>query len=124
MQGTGRLKRTCSQLQGTVELLLYLFPVAGNREVITVLIPDEGNSEVIMYLFPVAGNSEVDLVQTHMPTVEGTTTPVIGLLIQGGPPDIDHTLALLKKKIPVILMKGFGLAADLIAFAYQEMKER
>ncbi|XP_048243432.1 transient receptor potential cation channel subfamily M member-like 2 [Haliotis rufescens] len=71
-----------------------------------------------------AGNSEVDLVQTHMPTVEGTTTPVIGLLIQGGPPDIDHTLALLKKKIPVIVMKGFGLAADLIAFAYQEMKER
>ncbi|KAK7479220.1 hypothetical protein BaRGS_00029564, partial [Batillaria attramentaria] len=52
------------------------------------------------------------------------TTPVIGLLVQGGPPDIDHVLLLLKKKIPVVVIQGSGCAADLVAFAHQEMQQR
>lgn len=55
---------------------------------------------------------------------ESMQTPVIGLLVQGGPPDIDRTLSLLKRKIPVVVIRGSGLAADLVAFAYQEMQER
>ena len=53
-----------------------------------------------------------------------TATPLVGLLVQGGPPDIDHILWLLKKKIPVVVIQGSGLAADLIAFAYREMEQR
>ena len=56
--------------------------------------------------------------------VSSITTPVVGLLVQGGPPDIDHILWLLKKKIPVVVIQGSGLAADLISFAYKEMEQR
>ena len=51
-------------------------------------------------------------------------TPVVGMLVQGGPPDIDHILWLLKKQIPVVVIQGSGLAADLISFAYTEMEQR
>lgn len=51
-------------------------------------------------------------------------TPFIGLLVQGGPVDIDHALSLLKRRIPVVVIGGSGLAADLVAFAYQEVQER
>lgn len=61
-------------------------------------------------------------ISTH--DVDPVVTPVIGLLVQGGPSDIDHTLGLLKKKIPVVVIRGSGLAADLVSFAYQEMEER
>ncbi|KAK7097580.1 hypothetical protein V1264_004533 [Littorina saxatilis] len=54
--------------------------------------------------------------------LESMQTPVIGLLVQGGPPDIDHILWLLKKKIPVVVIQGSGLAADLVSFAYNEME--
>lgn len=60
----------------------------------------------------------------HASEVETMITPVIGLLVQGGPPDIDHVLLLLKKKIPVVVIRGSGLAADLVSFAFQEMQDR
>ena len=56
--------------------------------------------------------------------MESMTTPVIGLLVQGGPPDIDHIFWLLSKKIPVVVIQGSGLAADLVAFAYTEMEQK
>jgi hypothetical protein len=52
------------------------------------------------------------------------STPVIGLLVQGGPPDIDHVLWLLQRKIPVVVIQGSGKAAELISFAFNEMKQR
>ncbi|XP_041360001.1 transient receptor potential cation channel subfamily M member-like 2 isoform X2 [Gigantopelta aegis] len=68
-------------------------------------------------------NSDLDLNMGESQNNPNTNTPVISLLVQGGPPEIDQVLWLLKKKIPVIVMKGFGLAADLIAFAYEETRE-
>lgn len=56
--------------------------------------------------------------------IDSMSTPVLGLMVQGGPLDIDHVLLLLKKKIPVIVILGSGGAADLVAFAYHEMKDR
>lgn len=53
-----------------------------------------------------------------------TNTPLVGLLLQGGPAQIDHINNLLKKQIPVIVVKGSGYAADLIAFVIQEIQER
>lgn len=49
---------------------------------------------------------------------------MVGLLVQGGPLEVDHVAELLKRKVPVVVMKGTGLAADLIAFAYLELRER
>lgn len=45
-------------------------------------------------------------------------TPLVGLLIQGGPPDINHVLGLLSKNVPVIVICGQGMAADILAFAF------
>lgn len=52
--------------------------------------------------------------------ISGTFTPMVGLLIQGGPIDIEHVVDLLRKRVPVLLVKGTGLAADLVAFATNE----
>ena len=41
-------------------------------------------------------------------------------MIQGGPIDIEHVVDLLRKRVPVLLVKGTGLAADLVAFATNE----
>ncbi|XP_076468214.1 transient receptor potential cation channel subfamily M member-like 2 [Babylonia areolata] len=56
--------------------------------------------------------------------LDSMVTPVIGLLVQGGPADIDHILWLLTKKIPVVVIQGSGLAADLVSFAYIQMQQR
>lgn len=45
---------------------------------------------------------------------------MVGLLIQGGPIDIEHVVDLLRKKVPVLVVKGSGLAADLVAFVFNE----
>ncbi|CAL1530212.1 unnamed protein product, partial [Lymnaea stagnalis] len=52
-----------------------------------------------------------------------SSKPLIGLLIQGGPEDIDHVLALLRKNVPVIVVGGQGKAAGLLAFAYRAAQE-
>ncbi|XP_062600329.1 transient receptor potential cation channel subfamily M member 6-like [Saccostrea cucullata] len=49
-----------------------------------------------------------------------TSTPMVGLLIQGGPLDIDHVVDLLRRKVIVLVLQGTGLGADLIAFVYFE----
>lgn len=52
--------------------------------------------------------------------ISSTSTPMVGLLIQGGPIDIEHVVDLLRKKVPVLVVKGSGLAADLLAFVFNE----
>ncbi|XP_055336470.1 transient receptor potential cation channel subfamily M member 3-like [Paramacrobiotus metropolitanus] len=50
--------------------------------------------------------------------------PLICILIQGGPAEIDQVLYYLNDNIPVMVIKGTGLMADLLAFAYEEIMER
>lgn len=45
---------------------------------------------------------------------------MVGLLIQGGPIDIDHVVDLLRRKVPVLVLQGSGQAADLLSFVYFE----
>ncbi|OWF47104.1 Transient receptor potential cation channel trpm [Mizuhopecten yessoensis] len=52
------------------------------------------------------------------------TIPVIGLLVQGSPKNVEHILFYLSNKMPVVVLKGSGGFADLLAFAYQETQER
>lgn len=50
--------------------------------------------------------------------------PVIALMIGGGNKSTLMVLEHLKKQIPVVVVKGSGGAADLLAFAYEEIKEQ
>ncbi|OWA49889.1 putative Transient receptor potential cation channel subfamily M member 3 [Hypsibius exemplaris] len=50
--------------------------------------------------------------------------PMVCILIQGGPAEIDQVLYYLNDNVPVIVIKGTGLMADLLAFAYEEIMER
>ncbi|GFN83125.1 transient receptor potential cation channel subfamily m member 2 [Plakobranchus ocellatus] len=49
--------------------------------------------------------------------------PLIGLLVQGGPQEIDRVLALVKKNVPVIVLCGLGMAGDIIAYAVREFQQ-
>lgn len=53
-----------------------------------------------------------------------SSTPLVGLLIQGSPSDIEHVCNLIKMKVPVVIVKGTGLATDLFSFAYDEIHQR
>ena len=52
------------------------------------------------------------------------TIPVVGLLVQGSPRNIDHVLYYLQNKMPIVVLKGSGGIADVIAFTYEEMMDR
>lgn len=52
------------------------------------------------------------------------TIPVVGLLIHGIPAKIDLILFYLRKKMPVVVVKGSGGCADLLAFAFEEIQDR
>eukprot|EP00058_Branchiostoma_floridae_P014804 XP_002600292.1 hypothetical protein BRAFLDRAFT_66795 [Branchiostoma floridae] len=59
----------------------------------------------------------------------GTTSrkkanPVVCVLVQGGPASIQYVQGCVQQETPVLLLKGSGKAADLLAFAYEEIKER
>lgn len=52
------------------------------------------------------------------------TIPVIGLLVQGSPKNVEHVLFYLSNKMPVVLLKGSGGLADLLSYAFEETQER
>eukprot|EP00058_Branchiostoma_floridae_P014792 XP_002600280.1 hypothetical protein BRAFLDRAFT_118277 [Branchiostoma floridae] len=49
--------------------------------------------------------------------------PVVCVLVQGGPASIQYVQGCVQQETPVLLLKGSGKAADLLAFAYEEIKE-
>lgn len=59
-------------------------------------------------------------IPENLPTISSTCTPMVGLLIQGGPIDIDHVVDLLRRQVPVLVVQGSGQAADLLSFVYFE----
>ena len=56
--------------------------------------------------------------------ITATSTPLVGLLVQGSPSDIEHVCDLVKIKVPVVILKGTGAAADLFSFTIDEIKHR
>ncbi|XP_061163971.1 transient receptor potential cation channel subfamily M member 1-like [Saccostrea echinata] len=50
--------------------------------------------------------------------------PVVGLLVQGSPRGVEHVLTYLNDKMPVVILKGSGGVADLLAYAFEELVER
>ena len=47
-------------------------------------------------------------------------TPVVGLMLQGGPAEIERVLWLLKKQVPVIVITRQAAASGLLAYAFKE----
>ncbi|XP_071153645.1 transient receptor potential cation channel subfamily M member 7-like [Mytilus edulis] len=52
------------------------------------------------------------------------TIPVVGLLIQGRPQKSDLVLFYLRHKMPVVVVKGTGGCANLLAYAIEETQDR
>lgn len=45
-------------------------------------------------------------------------------LVRGTPGTIELLYQKIKKEVPVVILKGTGSAADLIAYAYEEMNSK
>ena len=54
----------------------------------------------------------------------GMGVPLVALLLQGGPPEIQQVWTYLKNRTPVVVVKGSGLAADIFAYLYEEVTNR
>lgn len=81
----------------------------------------------------VAENSSDDedahsVIPSRPPTAESTTArmgvPLVALMIQGGPNEIQQIWQYLKNRTPVVVVKGSGLVADLFAYVYEEVSFR
>lgn len=53
-----------------------------------------------------------------------TEIPVVSILVQGGYDCARLVLDHLKRRIPVVVLRGSGGLADLLSFAYAELKQR
>ncbi|GFN80396.1 transient receptor potential cation channel subfamily m member 2 [Plakobranchus ocellatus] len=51
---------------------------------------------------------------------EEMKTPMVGMMVQGGPAEFERVLWLLKKQIPVVIVVRTGTATGLLAYAYKE----
>ncbi|OQV11764.1 putative Transient receptor potential cation channel subfamily M member 7 [Hypsibius exemplaris] len=69
-------------------------------------------------------NTGVDEVSYQKGTVCHEQVPLIAVLIQGGMRALDMVHDYLKSDVPVLVIKGTGFLADILAFAYEEHKER
>ena len=59
-----------------------------------------------------------------MPNLEKRQVPMVCLMIRGDLNSIDVIESKTRKEIPVVILKGSGGAADISAFAYEEMTEK
>lgn len=79
-----------------------------------------GRKRRLRRLFSWGSDEQYDLSE---PVIK-KTVPVVGLLVQGSPRGVDHVLTYLTNKMPVVLLKGSGGVADLLAYAFEELLER
>ncbi|XP_052792596.1 transient receptor potential cation channel subfamily M member 2-like isoform X1 [Mya arenaria] len=50
--------------------------------------------------------------------------PVVGLLVQGMPRNIDQVFFYIQNKMPVVVLKGSGGIADIIGYTFEELQEK
>lgn len=63
-------------------------------------------------------------MDVHNPKFENRQIPMVCLTIRGDLNSIDSIEYKIKKEIPVVILKGSGGAADIIAFSFEEMNEK
>jgi hypothetical protein len=63
---------------------------------------------------------EISNLHSEITDTSSQTIPVVGLLIQGSPRGLDLVLFYLRNKMPVVVVKGTGGCADLLAYALEE----
>ena len=84
-------------------------------------VPQEVRVKMVWSLTFIAGSdSDEHVINESMEN----TIPVVGLLVQGTPCNMDHVLYYLTNKMPVLVLKGSGGLADMIAYAYEEIQEK
>ncbi|XP_061181386.1 transient receptor potential cation channel subfamily M member-like 2 [Saccostrea echinata] len=125
-----RAKRHASELNAEHSHFILLEGIEDHRENMSVrykieerLLTPIGRGKKYRKLNlsdPTLNLEDASYFHTHTDIISGTCTPMVGLLIQGGPIDIEHVVDLLRRKVPVLVVKGTGLAADLIAFVFNE----
>lgn len=94
-----------------LRIIQYLSTVAGKAEFASDFI-DNG------------GDSSEDRVNMELCSLSNMEIPVISILIQGGYDCARLVLDHLKRRNPVVVLRGSGGLADLLAFAYLEMQQR
>ncbi|KAH3781577.1 transient receptor potential cation channel subfamily M member-like 2 isoform X2 [Dreissena polymorpha] len=50
--------------------------------------------------------------------------PVLGLLVQGHPHNLDHVMYFLENKMPIVILKDSGGLADVLGYAHDELHEK
>ena len=63
-------------------------------------------------------------METANPKVQNRQIPIVSLAIRGDLNSIDAIEYKIKKEIPVVVLKGSGGAAEIIAFAFEEISEK
>ena len=58
------------------------------------------------------------------PLFEHRQVPMVGLVIRGDLKSIEAIEFKIKRQVPVVLLKGTGAVADIIAFAYEEINDK
>ncbi|XP_060598129.1 transient receptor potential cation channel subfamily M member 6-like [Ruditapes philippinarum] len=74
-------------------------------------------------LMSIGSDSETDNVEKKQIDLDNFI-PVVGLLVQGSPKNIDHVLFYIQNKMPVVILKGSGGLADMIGFVHEEIQEK
>lgn len=77
-----------------------------------------------MYSFPPTGSDDQNDITERSEPIIKNVVPVVGLLVQGSPRGVNHVLTYLNDKMPIVILKGSGGIADLLAYAFEELVER
>lgn len=76
----------------------------------------------VHYLLIICVGSDDESSEVIEPVAQ--SIPVVGLMVQGSQRGVDLVLFYLKNKMPVVIVKGSGGVADLLAYAFEESQEK
>lgn len=84
-----------------------------------------------MYILSLGSGSDVNApsviekkFEEHAQLDHSNLIPIVGLLVQGSPKNIDHVLFYVQNRMPVVVLKGSGGLADVISYVYEEILEK
>ncbi|XP_055345024.1 transient receptor potential cation channel subfamily M member 2-like [Paramacrobiotus metropolitanus] len=95
-----------------VQLEKELARESGLRTKDKVFIPEYYQSD--------SDDEQSPIADSPRSTVAHQQIPVVAVLVQGGPVELDHVLTYLKNNVPVIIIKGTGFIADILAATFED----
>ena len=76
------------------------------------------------YTAPILGSDSTAVNQKPDINELEEYTPVVGLLVQGSPRTMEQVFYYITNKMPVVVLKGSGGLADMIAYTFDELNEK